>query len=310
MPWSEIRQALKLPLSAESSALNSSQMKRPYTKFSLVLLLLIYACNNVDSFALGLVIQSIKTDLHLSDTQLGFLSGLAFAFFYAIVGIPIARWADYGNRARIIALTTLLWSEAVMLSGIAKTYSQLLVIRIGVAVGESGCVPASNSLLADYFARPERPRAMAIFMLGPPLGLAIGYLLGGWVNEVYGWRVMFVVLGLPGAVLALVAHATLKEPRHSARATSAPVSALGNGRDSGHATSEVRKLSTFAVFEYLWRNSSFRNVLAAFSIVYFFGTGIGQWQPAFLIRRFFFATGGVGSSLALILRVGGHSRSD
>src|SRR3984893_3808210 len=140
--------------------------ERLYKRYLLGVLLVIQAFNAVDGLTLGLVLQNIKIDLHLSDTQLGFLSGIAFALFYSVMGIPIARWADRGNRATIISLTTALWSVAVVLCGFAGNFAQLLLIRVGVAVGEAGCTPPAFSLIADYFARSERPRAVAVYGLG------------------------------------------------------------------------------------------------------------------------------------------------
>src|SRR6185503_11511129 len=119
--------------------------------------------------------------------------GIAFAAFYSIMGIPLARWADRGNRVMIIGLTTALWSAAVALCGTAGSFLQLLVIRIGVAVGEAGCIPPAHSLIADYFTREERPRSVARYMLGVPVSVVFGYFIAGWLNEFYGWRAMFVV---------------------------------------------------------------------------------------------------------------------
>src|SRR5687768_16882052 len=185
---------------------------RGYKVYLLVLLLVICAFNYIDRLALGLVLQDIKVDLSLTDTQLGLLSGIAFALFYSIMGIPIARWADRGNRVAIITFTTALWSAAVALCGVASNFVQLLLIRIGVAVGEAGCTPPAHSLIADYFTRAERPRAVAIYMLGGQLSV-VGYLWAGWLNELYGWRVTFMLLGLPGLGLAALAWLTLREPR-------------------------------------------------------------------------------------------------
>ena len=130
-----------------------------YRHYLLSLLMLILAFNNVDRLALGLVLQDIKLDFQLSDTQLGLLTGIAFALFYSTMGIPIARWADRGNRVTIIAVTTALWSAAVALCGLASTFVHLLLIRVGVAVGEAGCMPTAQSLIADYStARSVRER--------------------------------------------------------------------------------------------------------------------------------------------------------
>jgi predicted MFS family arabinose efflux permease len=184
-----------------------------YKNYLLAVLLVILAFNYVDRLALGLLLQDIKVDLDLSDTQLGLLSGIAFALFYSVMGIPIARWADRGNRVTIITITTGLWSAAVALCGVAGSFLHLLLIRIGVAVGEAGCIPPAHSLIADYFTRAERPRAVARYMLGTPLSFVIGYFLAGWLNELYGWRATFLLLGLPG--LGLAALAWLKSARRS-----------------------------------------------------------------------------------------------
>src|ERR1700733_3717516 len=111
-----------------------------YRKYLLGLLLVILAFNNTDGFALGLLLQDIKSDLHLSDTQLGLLSGMAFTFFYAVMGIPIGRWADRGNRVIIISLCAAVWSVMVALCGIVGNFAQLLLVRVGVATGEAGCI--------------------------------------------------------------------------------------------------------------------------------------------------------------------------
>ena len=142
--------------------------EKNYRSYMLAILTVVYAFNFTDRNVLGLLMQAIKTDLNLSDTQMGFLSGIAFALFYSTLGIPIARWADRGNRISIISITVGLWSSMVVYCGMAATYVQLLLARIGVAVGEAGCVPPAQSLIADYYSRSERPRAMSYYMLGGP----------------------------------------------------------------------------------------------------------------------------------------------
>src|SRR5580704_16172504 len=168
-----------------------------YKKYLLGVLLVILAFNSVDGLALGLVLQDIKVDLSLTDSQLGLLSGIAFALFYSVMGIPIARWADRGNRVTIISLTAAVWSVMVALCGMAASFTQLLLIRVGVAIGEAGCIPPAHSLIADYFGRAERPKAVAIYMLAGSLTTLIGYFVAGWLSEFYGWRAMFILLGLP-----------------------------------------------------------------------------------------------------------------
>jgi MFS transporter, Spinster family, sphingosine-1-phosphate transporter len=274
---------------------------RSYRRYLLAVLMVILAFNYVDRLALGLLLQDIKADIHITDTQLGVLSGIAFALFYSIMGIPIARWADRGNRASIITVTTALWSIAVALCGTAGTFLQLLVIRVGVAVGEAGCIPPAHSLIADYFTRTERPRAVAIYMLGAPLSMLVGYLVAGWLNELYGWRMTFVLLGLPGVVLALLAWFTLRDPRRSSAGVSVispiPLSANGNASTAEPSMKEVCLT--------LWSKPTFRHLLLCFSVVSFFGYGLLQWQPAFFVRSYGLQTGELGTWFALITGGGG-----
>lgn len=273
-----------------------------YKNYLLTVLLVILISNTMDRVALGLLMQDIKMDLHLSDTQLGFLTGIAFALFYSVMGIPIARWADRGNRITIITLTTALWSAAVALCGMAGSFLQLLLIRIGVAVGEAGCVPPAHSLLADHFDRTERPRAVARYMLGYPLSYLLGYFLAGWLNQRYGWRTTFILLGVPGFVLAGLAWLTLKEPRRASAMTQGKrIGSAGSPswqRDTG-APSQVQP-SLRQVCETLWANATFRHLLLCYSIAAFFGYGVWQWKPAFFIRTFHLDTLEVGAWFALI----------
>jgi len=245
--------------------------------------------NCVDPGALGLVLQDIKVDLHLSDQQLGFLTGIAFAVFYGTMGIPIARWADRGNRVTIISLTTAVWSVLFALCGSAANFPQLLLLRVGVGIGEAGCNPPAQSLVAEYFTRAERPRALAIYMTGASFGVLIGFGLGGWLNQLYGWRMMFVLLGLPGIVVAALVQFTLKDPRP-------PV-----GPDALRA--KAPKLSH--VGRILWANTTTRHLLLFNATSVFFSSAAWIWQPTFLIRSFGLKTGELGVWLAVIYGVGG-----
>lgn len=269
-------------------------MRKPaYRNYLLGVLAVVLAFNFVDRLALGLVLQDIKLDLALSDTQLGLLTGIAFALFYSVMGIPIARWADRGNRITIISLTTALWSVAVALCGVAGSFVQLILIRVGVAVGEAGCMPPAHSLIADHFTRAERPRASAIYMLGAPLSGLIGYFLAGWLNEIYGWRAMFLILGLPGIALAALVRFTLTEPRRAEPVISVDAVA-----------SPAAQPSLKHVYGALWTNATFRHILFCFSLTMLFGNGIAQWMPAFFIRSFGLQTGELGSWLAVMYGLG------
>ncbi len=259
-----------------------------YKSYLLTLLTTILAFNFADRIALGVVMENIKRDLHLSDTQLGLLSGIAFALFYSFAGIPIARCADRYNRVTIISVTTALWSVAVALCGAAASFAQLLSIRVAVAVGEAGCIPPGQSLIADYFNRADRPRAAARYMMGLPIALTLGYLAAGSLNETLGWRRMFVVMALPGCILAGLAALTLKEPRQQGGSQSRRM------QEASLPTLPLREALTT-----LWGITTYRHLLLCFSVWYFFGYGLLQWQPTFFIRSHGMATGKLGLWLAI-----------
>lgn len=266
-----------------------------YKHYLLAVLTIILVFNYVDRLALGVLLEDIKADLQLSDTQLGFLSGIAFALFYSVMGVPIARWADRGNRVTIISVTALLWSVAVAMCGLAASFVQLLLIRVGVAVGEAGCIPPAFSLIADYFNRAERPRATAVYGMGGGIAFAVGYFLAGWLNEFYGWRMTFVLLGAPGVLLGALAWFTLKEPR---RQHTFGAMAIARSRGTAGSVPTLREVCTT-----LWGNRTFRHLLLCLSVFFFFTYGMLQWLPAFFIRSYGMSTGEVGTWLALIYGV-------
>lgn len=277
-----------------------------YKRLLLGVLLLILASSCMDSWALGVALQSIKVDLHLSDTQLGLLSGFAFALLYAVMGIPIARWADSGNRITIISLTIALWSAAMALCALATTFVQLLMIRVGLAIGEAGCIPPAHSLIAHHFTRTERPRAVSLYMLGVPLSAVLGYFLSGWLNELYGWRLMYILLGLPGLGLSVLAWVTLKEPRKESGGYSTRFTRVSDSAVEGQTGASMPvRLGMLETWTLLWRNRTFRHLLYCFSVISFFNTGILQWQPTFFIRSYSMGTGQVGTWFAALYGLGG-----
>jgi MFS transporter, Spinster family, sphingosine-1-phosphate transporter len=273
-----------------------------YRSYLLVVLMIIFTFNFSDRFALGLVLDNLKSDLGLSDTQLGLLSGIAFALFYSVMGIPIARWADRGNRVTIIALTAALWSVMVASCGLAMSYAQLMLLRIGVGVGEAGCIPPAQSLIADYYNRAERSRATAFYLQGSNVSMLIAYFAAGWVNEYYGWRMVFVLIGLPGAALAILAWLTLKEPRNVQRPM-ASESALAGSTVRPPVIPMQPTLKEVCVT--LWANATFRHLLYGFAVWYFFAYGIMQWQPAFFVRSFGMKTGKLGTWFAIVYGLAG-----
>lgn len=271
-----------------------------YKHYVLGVLTIVLMFNYVDRVALGVVLQAIKVEFVLSDTQLGFLGGIGFALFYSIMGLPIARWADRGNRVLIIASACALWSAGVALSGLASSFAYLVLIRVAVAVGEAGCLPPAFSLMADYFNRAERPRAVSIYGLGSTFALVIGYFLGGWLNDHYGWRITFLILGIPGVFLALLVWLTLREPRRERIVTSSSSAP----RAEPHVVASTQP-SIAAVCATVWTNVTFRRLVLCLSGLLFFNLGIGQWLPAFFIRSHGFTAEQVGAWLAIVIGVSG-----
>jgi MFS family permease len=180
---------------------------------TLLLLTFAYFFSYMDRQILAILNEDIIRDLHLSDAQMGILGGMAFALFYAGLGIPVAWLADRGNRVRIIAGALAIWSAFTALGGLAGNFWQLLGARIGVGIGEAGSSPPSHSIIADLYPPDKRASAMSIYSLGVGLGAAFGTIIGGVVATYYGWRVAMFVIGLPGLLLAAIIWAVVPEPK-------------------------------------------------------------------------------------------------
>ena len=172
-----------------------------YRKYALGILLVGYIINFIDRSILSLLLEPIKIDLVLTDSQLGFLGGLAFAVFYTFLGIPIAALADRRSRVKILAVSMVIWSAMTAICGLANNFLTLLLARIGVGIGEAGASPPSHSLISDYFPIETRATALSIYALGIPLGTMIGNFVGGWGADTIGWRYTFFLVGVPGIIL-------------------------------------------------------------------------------------------------------------
>jgi len=250
---------------------------------------LVYSLNFIDRQILVILQESIKVDMDLSDSQLGLLTGFAFAIFYVSVGIPIARWADIGNRRNIVSLAIAVWSGMTALSGLTQNFWQLLMARIGVGVGEAGGSPPSHSIISDYYPPEQRGSALSFYSTGVYLGILFGFLIGGWINSQFGWRAAFFVVGIPGFLVALLVRLTIREPVRGGldgRALEAPAT-------FGETLRTLREFGSFRLF-------AIAAGLNAFS-----SYGIGNFMPSFLIRSHDFTSMQVGTSLALITGIGG-----
>lgn len=183
-----------------------------YRSYVLILLTMVYAVNFIDRQLLTILQESIKADLQLSDLQLGLLTGFVFAVFYVVAGIPIARLADRSNRRNIIAVSIGIWSFMTAISGFVANYSQLVLARIGVGIGEAGCSPPAHSMISDMYPPEQRASALSFYSTGINFGLMLGILFGGLLNEYFGWQTAFVVVGLPGILVALIVRFSVAEP--------------------------------------------------------------------------------------------------
>ena len=181
-----------------------------YRNYVLAMLTVVYVFNFIDRQLLVILQESIKADLDLSDTQLGILTGFTFAVFYVTLGIPIARVADRWNRRNVVAISLSIWSAMTAISGAVQNFFQLLLARIGVGIGEAGGSPPAHAMISDYFPVERRARALSIYSTGIYIGILFGFLVGGHLNEVFGWRMSFVMIGVPGVIFAAVLAATVR----------------------------------------------------------------------------------------------------
>lgn len=272
--------------SAPDSSAGEVNYSKGYTHYVLGMLTVVYVFNFIDRQIFAILAESIKTDLQLSDLEIGALSGVAFGIFYATLGIPIARLADRYSRVNIISISLAVWSVMTALQGFALNFWQLLIARIGVGVGEAGGSPPSHSLLADYFAPGKRATALGVYALGIPIGILFGNLAGGWINEFFGWRNAFLLVGIPGVVLALILKKTVKEPPRG----------YSEGRVPDGA-----KVPFTQVLSTMWSYRSFRHLAFGAGTQAFVGYAAIAWMPAFLQRTHGMSSGEVGTALGLII---------
>ena len=250
----------------------------------LALLLVAYIFNFLDRQILGILAQPIKADLHLSDTEFGAIGGLAFALLYSVLGVPLAYLADKTSRSGVIAASLAVWSAFTALCGTAAGFAQLFMFRLGVGIGEAGGVAPSYALIADYVPPARRARAMAIFYLGIPLGLAAGTLIGAYIAHAINWRAAFIVMGVAGIILAPIVRLVVRDLPRPASAASAPLA---------------------SVFPLLARKPAFWLLAFASSASSLCGYGLALWTPSVLMRSFGLDLLPTGNFLASILLIGG-----
>lgn len=263
-------------------------VSRGYRSYVLGLLTLVFIINFIDRQVLSVLIEPIKRELHLTDTQLGLLSGLAFALFYVTFAVPIARLADSKSRRDVIVACMTVWSVMTALAGGALNFTHLLLTRIGVAIGEAGCVAPSHSIISDYFRPESRPLALSIYSAGASIGIFLGLLGGGYLAESMGWRHALVVIGLPGIFVALIVLFTLREP---ARGMSLPAAAVPVAPARMHFWADLSSLLKRRTLLLIALAGGFQSMVTY---------GVANWLPAFYMRVHGMSVADVGVRLAVI----------
>ena len=281
------------PSDATVGSLNETQpaaLSPQYVRYALWVLLIIYTLNFVDRQIVSILAGPIKQELGISDGQLGMLIGIAFAFFYTVLGIPIARLAERGNRPLIISTAVIVWSGFTALCGLAQNFTQLLLARIGVGVGEAGCTPPAHSLISDYVPAEKRASAIAFYSLGVPVGTALGYVVGAFIAHHYGWRTAFFAVGIPGVIIGMIAFYTLKEPRKLGLVQ------VGTAAAAPSLSQTAKELTS---------RKSYWYAVGAATMISFLGYGHASFLPIFLARVHGMALDQIGYAMAIMTFVAG-----
>lgn len=257
--------------------------------YVLLVMCMVYTVSIADRYVISTVLEPIRLELRLTDSGIAFLTGVSLSLFYVSFGIPISLLADRVNRRNIIAVSLIAWSAMTILCGRAATYWQLLFPRIGVGIGEAGGTPAATSILADYFPPLRRPMALTIFSLGAPIGAWIGADLAGRIADAYGWRAVFLALGIPGVFFGAFVYFTVREPKRG------QLDCPGTGL----------KPSLAETMKYLWGQRSAVHLMIGSAVTALWGWGLVWWTPAFLVRNYGITAGEAGQITGPIHLVAG-----
>jgi MFS family permease len=273
-------------------------ISKSYRRYALGVLLLAYISSYVDRQIMGVVLPAIKAEFLLADWQLGFLSGIAFAIFYATLGMPIAFLADRSSRRNIIAAAIAIWSLMTAACAYVTGFGTLAAARIGVGIGEAGSSPPSHSMIADLYPPEERNGALAIYALGVYLGTMIAFAVGAFVVSQYGWRAAFLLVGLPGLAIAALVRFTLKEPPR--------------GYSDGKPAEELKPIDWSEIyaqisagFRHIWHDKASFHTIMGVTLISFVGYGGAVWGFSFFIRSFEMSYEETGIFLALTVGIFG-----
>lgn len=256
----------------------------------LFLLTMVYAINIADRYVVSTLIEPIKHEFKLSDSEVGFMTGTAVALFYVTLSLPLGILADRVNRKRMISIALAVWSAFTMLCGASSTALTFFISRLGVGVGEAGCMPPAVSLLADKFRPSLRGTAMSLFSVGAAIGALMGSAGGGWIAEHYGWRAVLLAFGAIGLPLAVIVMLGFKEPRRGM------FDKLGT---------EITRSTFRETLHHIRHCKALLHVITGTTVLTFWGWGLVWWTPSFLARSFHLSVGGAGEILGAIHGIGG-----
>ena len=299
-----------------------------YRSYVLVVLIIVYTFNFIDRQIVGILAVPIKAELHLSDSQLGLVGGLAFALFYTFLGIPIARLADRVNRIGIMTAALALWSLMTAMCGLTHNFAQLFLARVGVGVGEAGGVAPAYSLICDYFPTKERARALSVYSFGIPIGAAVGIVLGGYITSLMSWRMAFFIVGFAGLLITPLLKFTVREPKRGALdlqhvdadraaegddaegadakgAAAADTAAKGTATRTAVRIDMVAAPSLLQVIAVLGRKPSFWGLSLGAASASMMGYGLFFWAPSLLVRSFHLSLLQASLSFGSLVLVGG-----
>lgn len=276
------------PRPSDARAESRSKLSSGETRFAFVMLVIVAGFNFLDRTLISILQVPIRAELHLSDTQMGMLTGLSFALFYSLFTIPMARLVDRAKRITLMTVALALWSAMTALSGLADGFLTLLICRMGVALGESACTPATLSLLSDYYPVSRRGTRFAIWAITIPVGTSLGMLGGGWVGQELGWRNTFIVAGLAGLALSIPV-AMMREP---------PRGQFDAVKDEAPPSLKLA-LATF------WQLRTFRLFVAGGSAQSYFWCSMQLWLAPFYARAFALPIATVGTFMVLLFGLGG-----
>ena len=267
---------------------------RAYRGYFLGLTAAITCFSVIDRIALLTMGQAIKEDLGLSDLEFGLASGLALAAVYTLVGLPLARIADTGNRVRLIAWATAIWSAFATLSGFARSFVQLMLCRVVIGIGEAGVQPPAVAIVSDLYPPERRGTALALLSIGLPAGTLIGAIASGYLAELYSWRAVFVMLGVPGLMLALLAWLTLHDPPRGLS------EGLAERPAEAGEKNRITRLRFRDTIGLLGRHPAFWHIVIGLALTYFAAAGIGSFLPQYFARNFSLTLGQTGLMFGLV----------